>query len=207
MSEHHAWCVYQARVEKEKNAGFNRVRELVPDALWHIVWGFLWKNWDRSDDPLHDVEVMADIQRSIPPCFLRDRVKPLLDLGDREKYGSASQYQLYPLSPYRTGNPYFPTQQIDRRAMFWSLFPSELMMRLSREGFRTLKTYPVHASRRLTAHYNRPVEGWNTSLVELFFDMARLKPELYNLDGSAYVFIPLLEQLSQCQFLELVTSC
>ena len=204
MSDHQAWCLAQARAEKQRNAGFIRTRELVPDVLWHIVWGFLWKDWDVLDDPLHDVELMADIQRSIPPCFLRDRVKPLLDLGEREKYGSASQFQLYPQSPYREGNPYFPSQKIDRRALFWSLFPSELLMRLSREGFRTLKTYPAHASRRLTAHYNRPVEAWNVSLVELFGDLSRLKPELYNLDGAAHVFTPLLEQFSRCRFLEQV---
>ena len=149
-------------------------------ALWYLVWEFGWGMRPKKH-PLVDLERVADIQSSIPPSFLRDRVPPKSWVVP-PKACMNQLYQLFPPNPFRRGNPYRPFGTVDPEFQIWSSLPSLVVNMLTTPGIRELVTYRAILERRLIRHYNRPVLQWNKSLEEIFLPLSDLKPEHFRTD-------------------------
>ena len=86
-------------------------------ALWYLIWDFGWAFRPKTT-PLGDLARVLDIQRSIPPCFLRDRVPPSAWMVT-PKACANQLYQLFPLNPFKKGNPYRPFGSVDPAFFIW----------------------------------------------------------------------------------------
>lgn len=149
------------------------LEEFYPE-LWFLVWDFAW-NCRPKKHPLHDVTCILDIQRSVPPILLRDRVPPM-----GWKFTSLnSLYQLFPPNPFKRGNPYRPFVSVDPEFFIWTSIPSLLVSMLSAEALRELKTYRAVLDRRVGRHYDRGILEWNLSCAEFFLPVGLLTPKHY----------------------------
>ena len=149
-------------------------------ALWYLVWEFAWDVRPKKH-PFEDLARVADIQVCIPPSFLRDRVPPK-DWIVPPRTSHNQFYQLFPLNPFKFGNPYRPFETVDPEFQIWSYLPSLVVNMLTTLGIRELVTYRAILERRLIRHYNRPVLQWNKSLEEIFLPLSDLKPEHFRTD-------------------------
>ena len=90
----------------------------IPLELLCLIFDFTY-NCSCLKNPMEDVEVQKNIQRSVPPCFLMSR---LPKLGWTERNGSEYvrnfECILIP-SPLKRGNPYFPKCQLDPGIPKW----------------------------------------------------------------------------------------
>ena len=154
--------------------------ENIPNDLWVLVWAFAW-NHRPNKPPLEDLLGVLDIQQSIPAMFLRDRVPPR-EWVVSHKANVNQLYQLFPLNPFKKGNPYRPFGTVDPDFPIWSNLPSLVINMIQKAGVRELVTYRGVLERRLTRHYNRPLLGWNKSFQELFLPISRLDPKFYRND-------------------------
>ena len=151
----------------------------LPTELLHIIWGFAY-NFRLDRDPWTDLLLILDIQESIPACFLRDRL-PMVRMTDLEtRLGHL--WQICPLSPFKKGYPYLPSESIDQMSpMPWSQLAGEIFYMLSRSGVHNLKTYRRVLNRKYNQHLNRNVFEWNDSFKDLFGDVRLCQLENYNL--------------------------
>ena len=164
--------------------------------LWFLIWEFGW-DFRPKEHPFVDVERVRDIQRSIPACFLRDRVPPRGWLVP-PSVAINQLYQLFPLNPFRRGNPYRPFGTVDPDFFIWSYLPSLLIAMLTKPAIRQLVTYRGILERRLVRHYNRRILQWNKSLEELFLPLSDLAEEhfrddLWKVPFNSLVLGPLQE--------------
>ena len=163
-------------------------------ALWYLIWDFAWHVRPKQH-PLHDLARVLDIQRSIPASFLKDRVPPREWLVAPEAC-HAQLYQLFPLNPFKCGNPYRPFSTVDPKFPIWSHLPSLVVSMLTKRGIHELVTYRAILERRLARHYNRPVLQWNKSLEEIFLPLSDLRPthfrdDLWRVPFNSLVLGPL----------------
>ena len=177
----------------------------LPTELLHIIWMYGY-NWRLHCDPWKDIMLVLDIQESIPSCFLRDRLPLKRHLA--EAYEHNSILQVYPLNPFKNGNPYLPSSSVDQRVpMPWSHLPGEIFRLLSKHGVHSLKTYRRVLHRRYTQHLNRNVFQWNDSFQDLFADVKLCQIENFDLRSCswAYEFKNIvLRELSRAKFLTTV---
>ncbi len=164
--------------------------------LLGLTWQFAWGICPKKH-PLADVERVLDIQRSIPPSFLRDRVPPA-DWMVTPKACANQLYQLFPPNPFKRGNPYRPFESVDPKFFIWSYLPSLVLSMLTTPAIRELVTYRAVLDRRLVRHYNRPVLQWNKSLEELFLPLSDLgedhfREDLWRVPFNSLVLGPLQE--------------
>ena len=165
-------------------------------ALWYLVWDFGWAMRPKKT-PFEDLARVLDIQRSIPPAFLKDRVPPREWLVSPH-VNHNQLYQLFPLSPFKSGNPYRPFETVDPRFPIWSHLPSLVVNMLTTPGIHELVTYRAILERRLTRHYSRPVLQWNKSLEEIFMPLSDLeghffRDDLWKVPFNSLVLGPLQE--------------
>ena len=152
----------------------------IPDDLLRIVWDFAW-NFRPSITPLEDLARVLDIQLCVPSMFLRDRVPPKSWIVS-QKAATNQLYQLFPLNPFKKGNPYRPFESVDPEFFIWSYLPSLVVNMLTVPAIRELVTYRAILERRLIRHYNRPILQWNKSLEEIFMPLSDLKEEHFRED-------------------------
>ena len=153
-------------------------------ALWYVIWDFGW-GLRTKQHPLEDLERVGDIQRSIPAAFLRDRVPPrewLIPNPVQPQCCKNQLYQLFPLNPFKKGNPYRPFESVDPEFFIWSYLPSLVVNMLTVPAIRELVAYRAILERRLIRHYNRPILQWNKSLEEIFMPLSDLKEEHFRED-------------------------
>ena len=148
--------------------------------LLNETWDFAWGLRPKKH-PLADLERVLDIQRSIPPSFLRDRVPPAAWMVT-PKTCANQLYQLFPVNPFKRGNPYRPFETVDPNYFIWSYLPTLVLSMLTTPAIRELVTYRAVLERRLVRHYNRPVLQWNKSLEELFLPLSDLGEEHFRND-------------------------
>ena len=170
--------------------------ENIPDDLLVLVWEFAW-NFRPKKPPLEDLRSVLDIQRCIPAMFLRDRVPPREWVVSRKACVN-QLYQLFPLNPFRKGNPYRPFETVDPDFFIWSYLPSLLISMLTKPAISQLVTYRGILERRLVRHYNRRILNWNKSLEELFLPISDLAEEhfrddLWKVPFNSLVLGPLQE--------------
>ena len=146
-------------------------RDFHPE-MWFLVWDFAWGCRPKKH-PLLDLACILDIQRSIPPVLLRDRVPPI-----GWKWTSLNcLYQLFPPNPFKRGNPYRPFVSVDSDFLIWTAIPTLIVSMLSAEALRKLKTYRAVMERRVGRHYERGILEWNTSANEFFLPVSTLLPQ------------------------------
>lgn len=166
---------------------------LCPD-LWCLIWQFGWALRPKLH-PLEDLARVLDIQVSIPGAFLRDRVPPSAWLVPKTACQN-QLYQLFPLNPFKHGNPYRPFESVDPNFFIWSYLPSLVVNMLTVPGIRELVTYRAILERRLLRHYNRNILEWNKSFEELFLPMTDLgekhfREDLWKIPFNSRVLGPL----------------
>ena len=162
--------------------------------LLNVTWEFAW-GLRPKQHPFDDLERVADIQRSIPPSFLRDRVPPVQWMCT-PKACQNQLYQLFPLNPFKRGNPYRPFESVDPKFFIWSYLPSLVVSMLTTPAIHQLVTYRAVLERRLIRHYGRPVLQWNKSLEDLFLPLSDLTSEdfrddLWKVPFNRLVLVPL----------------
>ena len=172
------------------------MRNEVCTALWYVIWEFAWGIRPKTT-PFCDLERVLDIQRAIPPSFLRDRVPPA-DWMVTPKACANQLYQLFPANPFKRGNPYRPFDSVDPKFFIWSYLPSLVLSMLTTPAIRELVTYRAVLDRRLIRHYNRPILQWNKSLEELFLPLSDLsedhfREDLWRVPFNSLVLGPLQE--------------
>ena len=175
--------------------------------ILNIIWRCLWPSWANPHHPLDDLERVLDFQRCIPPCLLRDRLSTHALTGGSNEF-DARLYQVFPLNPFKSGNPYHPYSLVCTTRC-WSMFPSQLLRMMTKRAFRRMATYRAHTERRLLQHYNRPIDQWNVSYLELFFYLGDLKPEHYDFSKATtaggptdpILWAPYLEQVAEARYL------
>ena len=148
--------------------------------MWFLVWDFAWGIRPKKH-PFDDLDRVCDIQRSIPACLLRDRVPPKKWCVP-PKCCMNQLYQLFPLNPFRRGNPYRPFETVDPDFFIWSYLPSLVVNMLTTPGIHELVTYRAVLERRLIRHYNRPILQWNKSLEEIFLPLSDLEEKYFRDD-------------------------
>ena len=172
----------------------------MPVDLWRLVWGFAW-NFRPKINPLDDLARVLDIQKCVPSMFLRDRVPPKSWVVC-QKAATNQLYQLFPLNPFKKGNPYLPLETVDPKFHLWSFLPSLILNMLTKPGVRKMATYRGVLERRLLRHYNRPLLQWNKSLQELFLPLSHLAPEFFRDDLWKVPFsLRVLSELKEACFL------
>ena len=137
---------------------------------------------------LKDVRICAEHQRCIPPQFLEDRFRTR----------RTSPMSISPLNPFKRGNPYFPTEGLDRLWAPWSDLIPFAIGRLSFKGCREMQTYKGHMVRRLKNFMVSPIETWNFYCGSFFSRPGLDNVENYSPIPEGYVdFIEIFVQLLQ----------
>jgi len=176
-----------------------------PTELLHLIWMFAY-NFRLVNDPWRDVLLVLDIQKSIPECFLRDRLPvKWFCRAPHSPVVVNHVWQLYPPNPFKLGNPYLPSGAIVQNAPSpWSQVGGELLRLLSKQGLHKLRTYRRVVQRKYNQHINRSVYDWNKSFRDLFANVEWCRVDNYSLESCQWAWEfkhTVLDQLSHARFL------
>ena len=172
----------------------------LPLELMHLIWDFAY-NYRLGWEPSRDLDIVSDIQESIPACFITDRLPT--KMGQPQNFHSQPFWQVYPPNPFKKGNPYLPSTSIYQGTL-WSALPGTLFQYLTKQGVRSLRTYKRVLLRRYNSHIQRNIFEWNQSFNVIFGNVELCNVENYDLKDCPFAWQfenILLKQLSQSKFL------
>ncbi len=195
-------------------------QESIPLDLVHIIFDYSF-NTKFKDDPMFDVDVQKNIQESIPSCFLMSRLP-------RPEYFCAVEHPpcrrcwsncnathlcinclrkldciLIP-SPFKKGNPYFPTHLLDRKFPKFAPSIKTFVGLLSGFSCKQNHTYKACAIRRAEQISRAGLGEWNHYFRTFFSKEFLTDPTSFYLNAFPWskTFIEeVCSQLSQAQFL------
>ena len=175
----------------------------IPLELLCLIFDFSY-NCSCLKNPMEDVEVQKNIQRSVPPCFLMSR---LPKKGWTERNGSEYvrnfECILIP-NPFQRGNPYFPTCQLDPGFPKWSPTLETFAGLLTSSACRRNHTYKACVLRKVRMMRHASVLRWNDFFQSLFSKDYLLDPEnffMYAYPWSRSFISEVTSQLRTAQFL------
>ena len=152
----------------------------LPRDLLNIIWIYAY-NINTEKHPLDDVSRVLDIQRAVPPIFLKMYVPttPIFptNLGFFTETQKAAYVSLYTENPYRAGNPYFPSNALCENTCPWSYVPIYMVNTMSRKALKTLHTYPAILLRRTHKLFHNDIDVWNESYQRLWSNVVFLDPK------------------------------
>ena len=197
----------------------------LPTDMLNIIFKFAY-NIKMKTDPIKDIELQKNIQESIPPCFLMSRLpKPEWFTTQNhplcgpcwkncnihrlcDKCVHNLDCILVP-SPFKKGNPYYPTCGIDPTFPKWSPAIGTFVDLLSRHACRKNHCYKACLLRKVEKMFTQSVLLWNEYFGQMFNKEFMLEPN--NFFRKAYpwsdCFITkFCEELSMAQFLPLCSN-
>jgi len=146
----------------------------LPFALQQLIWKFAYFGVIQRR-PMLDVLVCCETRRCIPPIFLKDRLP-------WHTMPTHSWYDISPLNPFKRGNPYVPTNNLNLLApAFSNVFRYAMIHMLPQQGCRSLGTYHGHLVTKVRRYCNRPIYGWNQLALDLLgFYPGLEREDIYN---------------------------
>lgn len=143
----------------------------IPRDLQELIVKFAYGA--RISKPLQeDLEMVIEHQQAIPEHFLEDRFKP-------HRY---QPFPLWPMNPFKKGNPYFPTDCLDRFYSPWTPFVCFAICHISKDGARNMRSYQGHIRNQCRQFMKSSVPMWNHFCLSLFSREGLLLSENYELE-------------------------
>ena len=195
--------------------------ENIPRDILRLIWEFAY-NIRHQLSPLKDLETQFEIQRSIPPCFLMSQLPkpewftcstPVYLCGPCmcnrnitnlcEECINKLDSILIP-SPYKRGNPYYPSAGIDKNFQKFSPSIENFVDSLSHSACRKNHVYKGCALRRVRTMFKSSLLTWNHYYGSLFAKDFLTNPENFFLEAypwSREFVTEFCRQLHQARFL------
>ena len=163
-------------------------------------------------NPLRDVDVQKNIQESIPPCFFMSTLPPV-GFFACTKHDYVQEYVSEMLrqvecvlipSPFKRGNPYYPTHGLDTSFPQWSQSAVTLVKLLSSTACQHNHTYKKCIVRNATKMIRGSVLRWNVYYKSVFSKDFLLDKKNYFLEAypwSNQFISTVCDQLQRAQFL------
>ena len=156
-------------------------------------------------DPLRDGDVQKNIQESIPPCFFMSNLPPVGWFACPNVTDILLQVEciLIP-SPFKRGNPYYPTHALDPTFPQWSQSAITFVKLLSGTACQNNHTYKKCIVRNATKMVRGSVLRWNVYYKSVFSKNFLLDKKNYFVEAYPWSkqFISLVcGQLQRAQFL------
>jgi len=132
----------------------------LPFVLKRIIWRFAYPG-DINHDPLRDIWCVLEHHRCVPAFFMTDRIP----------WRGCKHMQLYdvwPLNPFKKGNPYLPTTVVEARAIVFADTIVYCLEQLTPEAYRSMGTYRGHMRNKMFKFTRNAIFKWNTLCTELF---------------------------------------
>ena len=140
----------------------------IPLDLMFLIFDYAY-GWRFSCDPMDDVDAQKNIQESIPPCFLMARLpKPKWFHPEMGVHCLHKLDCILVPSPYRKGNPYYPTGALDPLFPRFSPAINSFVGLLSSYTCRRNHTYKACAIRRGEQLSNAELWEWNHYYKDFF---------------------------------------
>ena len=192
----------------------------MPHDLLCLIWDFTY-NVPGDTSPLKDLETQFEIQRSIPPCFLMSQLpKPEWKTCEDPNYlcgpcmcnrniTHLCEDCLHKMdsilipSPFKRGNPYYPSNGIDKKFQKFSPAIESFMECLSHSACRKHHLYKGCALRRVRKMIKASVLEWNHYYGSLFAKDFLTNPANFFLEAypwSRELVTEFCRQLRQARF-------
>ena len=180
------------------------VTKNIPLDIVYIIFKYAY-DYDFTSDPMKDVDVQKNIQESIPPCFL------MATLPKPEFFVRSLDYQIYHElgcimvpSPFRKGNPYYPSGRLERLFPKFSPAISTFVGLLSGYACTKNHTYKACAVRKAEQLCHATIGQWNDFYRDFFSKDFLTDPGnfyRYAYPWSGPLITTMCAQLAEAQFL------
>ena len=187
------------------------VRKNIPVELLCLIFEFAY-GYKFSSNPIHDVDVQKNIQACIPACFFMSTLPPVgwftcttRDYTSQFLFHRLRQVEcvLIP-SPFKRGNPYYPTHGLDPLFPKWSPSVAAFVKLLSSTACQHNHTYKRCIVRKALQMMQDSVLSWNVYYKSLFHRDILLEKKHFFLKAYPWSepFISMvISQLHTAQFL------